>query len=277
MYMNTSTFYNKNDPFSQLSNEWWDEDGKFQSLHKFTDIRMTYINRVVSKYTEPEKSNIFHKIKCLDIGCGGGLLSERLARLGASVTGIDITKNSIEIAKVHALKSGLNINYLDIDNRNLDYIKIEGKSNKSSDKASKIKDVNLTSMKKNMLVDTTRKNSINEIIVNNKNDEINLLETKNTNETSAVANERIQNEEMVLKSSGNSWVEIEDYDGNSYLTRLMRAGETFVVPNKKGLTLSTGNAGVLSLTFGSTHVSRLGGIGEVISSRPLNIEAFKKR
>ena len=56
----------------------------------------------------------------------------------------------------------------------------------------------------------------------------------------------------------------------------MRSGETFVVPSKKGLTLSTGNAGVLSLTFGSIHIPKLGGI-EVISSRPLNIEAFKER
>ena len=95
--------------------------------------------------------------------------------------------------------------------------------------------------------------------------------------SSAIANERTPKEEMVLKSSGNSWVEIEDLDGNSYLTRLMRSGETFVVPDKKGLTLSTGNAGVLSLTFGSTHISKLGSVGEVISSRPLNIEAFKKR
>ena len=85
------------------------------------------------------------------------------------------------------------------------------------------------------------------------------------------------NVEMVSKSSGNSWVEIEDLDGNLYLTRLMRSGETFVVPDKKGLTLSSGNAGVLSLTFGSVHISKLGSIGEVISSRPLNIEAFKKR
>ena len=104
-----------------------------------------------------------------------------------------------------------------------------------------------------------------------------LTETSISNETSAIANERIPKEEMVLKSSGNSWVEIEDLDGNSYLTRLMRSGETFVVPDKKGLTLSTGNAGVLSLTFGSTHISKLGSVGEVISSRPLNIEAFKKR
>ena len=103
------------------------------------------------------------------------------------------------------------------------------------------------------------------------------IETANGNETSAIANERTPKDEMVLKSSGNSWVEIEDLDGNLYLTRLMRSGETFVVPDKKGLTLSTGNAGVLSLTFGSTHISKLGSVGEVISSRPLNIEAFKKR
>ena len=84
-----------------------------------------------------------------------------------------------------------------------------------------------------------------------------MLKLQSGNETSAIANERTPKEEMVLKSSGNSWVEIEDLDGNSYLTRLMRSGETFVVPDKKGLTLSTGNAGVLSLTFGSTHISKL--------------------
>ena len=115
MSMNTSTFNNKKDPFSQLSNEWWDENGRFQSLHKFTDIRIQYINRIVSKYKKPNKTYSLNKLKCLDIGCGGGLLSERIARLGASVTGIDITKSSIEIAKMHAFSSGLNINYLNTD------------------------------------------------------------------------------------------------------------------------------------------------------------------
>ena len=115
MFMNTSTLNNKNDPFAQLSSEWWNEKGKFQSLHKFTDIRIKYINRVLSKYSESDKSNLFSKIKCLDIGCGGGILSERIARLGASVTGIDITKSSIQVAKAHALKSGLKINYLNTD------------------------------------------------------------------------------------------------------------------------------------------------------------------
>ena len=115
MFMNTSTFNNKKDPFKELSNEWWDENGKFQSLHKFTDIRIQYINRVVSKYKKPSKIHKLDKLECLDIGCGGGLLSERIARLGASVTGIDITQNSVEIAKIHAFNSGLNINDINTD------------------------------------------------------------------------------------------------------------------------------------------------------------------
>ena len=115
MFMNTSTLNNKKDPFKELSNEWWDENGKFQSLHKFTDIRIQYINRIVSKYKNQDRKYSLDKLECLDIGCGGGLLSERIARLGASVTGIDVTENSIEIAKMHALNSGLNINYINTD------------------------------------------------------------------------------------------------------------------------------------------------------------------
>ena len=60
MFMNTSTFNNEKDPFAQLSDEWWDINGKFQSLHKFTDIRIRYINRVVSKY---KKQNRYFNIK----------------------------------------------------------------------------------------------------------------------------------------------------------------------------------------------------------------------
>ncbi len=115
MFMNTSTLNNKKDPFTELSREWWDENGKFQSLHKFTDIRIQYINRVTSKYNKANKTDTLNKLKCLDIGCGGGLLSERLARLGASVTGIDVTKSSIETARIHAFNSGLNINYINTD------------------------------------------------------------------------------------------------------------------------------------------------------------------
>ena len=113
--MNTSTLNNKKDPFKELSSEWWDENGKFQSLHKFTDIRIKYINRVISKYKKQDKKYRLEKLECLDIGCGGGLLSERIARLGALVSGIDITQSSIEVAKIHALNSGLNINYINAD------------------------------------------------------------------------------------------------------------------------------------------------------------------
>ena len=176
-----------------------------------------------------------------------------------------------------------NITSLDKDNSKVDYVKVEDKQNSSSESSFKINNENSTLTEKETSEIILNVNSTNKVDKNKKVDDKKLLETNfpketlNGNETSAIANERIPKEEMVLKSSGNSWVEIEDLDGNSYLTRLMRSGETFVVPDKKGLTLSTGNAGVLSLTFGSTHISKLGSVGEVISSRPLNIEAFKKR
>ena len=176
-----------------------------------------------------------------------------------------------------------NITYLDNDNNNLDYVKIEDNKNTPPDNTDKINSENVVISEKETSNIIINENFQNKVVDNNEDGSKILLEpntlteTSISNETSAIANERTPKEEMVLKSSGNSWVEIEDLDGNSYLTRLMRSGETFVVPDKKGLTLSTGNAGVLSLTFGSTHISKLGSVGEVISSRPLNIEAFKKR
>jgi len=176
-----------------------------------------------------------------------------------------------------------NITYLDNDNNNLDYVKIENNKNTPSDNTDKINSENVVISEKETSNIIIKESFQNKVVDKNEDgskillDPNSLKETSISNETSAIANERTPKEEMVLKSSGNSWVEIEDLDGNSYLTRLMRSGETFVVPDKKGLTLSTGNAGVLSLTFGSTHISKLGSVGEVISSRPLNIEAFKKR
>ncbi len=176
-----------------------------------------------------------------------------------------------------------NITYLNNDNGNLDYVKIEDNKNTSPNKTNKINSEDIVISEKKTSKIIIKENFEDKVVDNNKDGSKILLEpntlteTSISNETSAIANERTPKEEMVLKSSGNSWVEIEDLDGNSYLTRLMRSGETFVVPDKKGLTLSTGNAGVLSLTFGSIHISKLGSVGEVISSRPLNIEAFKKR
>ena len=94
------------------------------------------------------------------------------------------------------------------------------------------------------------------------------------NEMSAKANERNPDTELVLKAIGNSWVEIEDLNGNILMTRLMRPGETYIVPNIKGLTFNTGNAGALSLSRGDILLPSLGDVGEIIKARPLNIEAF---
>ena len=166
-----------------------------------------------------------------------------------------------------------------IDDYDLNYVKIKIEDQEfkieSEDKIkNEIAGISNNEMQDSIVENMKESKTINTLI-NEKS--INVVKPEDTNEISAIATERVPEEEMVLKSFGNSWVEIEDLDGNSYLTRLMRNGETFVVPKKKGLTLSTGNAGVLSLTFGSISVSRLGGVGEVITSRPLNIEAFQNR
>ena len=113
-----------------------------------------------------------------------------------------------------------------------------------------------------------------ETILNNTIDP--NLNGNKTSEMSATANERDPSNEMVLKATGNSWVEIEDLDGNVLMTRLMRPGETYVVPNINGLTFNTGNAGALSLSQGDLIVPKLGEIGEIITARPLNIKTFSK-
>ncbi len=111
---------------------------------------------------------------------------------------------------------------------------------------------------------------------NLKDDKVESMTPKNT-ELSATANERDPSTEMVLKATGNSWVEIEDVDGNVLMTRLMRPGETYVVPNINGLTFNTGNAGALSLSQGNVIVPKLGEIGEIITARPLNIKTFSNK
>ena len=109
-----------------------------------------------------------------------------------------------------------------------------------------------------------------------RDDKLESMISKNT-ELSATANERDPSTEMVLKAPGNSWVEIEDMEGNILMTRLMRPGETYVVPNINGLTFNTGNAGALSLSQGDVVVPKLGEVGEIISARPLNIQTFSKK
>ena len=98
--------------FSKLAEEWWDPFGKFRTLHKFNPVRIKYIKEaIILNHSIKLKDKPLKKIEILDIGCGGGLLSEPMSKLGANVTGIDASRKNIEIAKIHAKKSSLNIEY----------------------------------------------------------------------------------------------------------------------------------------------------------------------
>ena len=100
------------DKFSKLADEWWDPEGKFKPLHNFNPVRLRYIkDTITKKFGNKSEKLPLRDIKILDIGCGGGLLSEPLSRLGASVTGIDASERNIKIAKMHLNQSKLNIDY----------------------------------------------------------------------------------------------------------------------------------------------------------------------
>ena len=100
------------DKFSMLADEWWDPEGKFKPLHNFNPVRLRYIkDTITKKFGNKSEKLPLKDIKILDIGCGGGLLSEPLSRLGATVTGIDASDRNIKIAKMHLKKSKLDINY----------------------------------------------------------------------------------------------------------------------------------------------------------------------
>ncbi len=99
--------------FSNLAEEWWDPNGKFKPLHKFNPIRIEYIkNHLVKEFNIKNKNKPFSKLEILDIGCGGGLLTEPMYRLGGKLTGVDASKKNINIAKIHAKKNKLKINYI---------------------------------------------------------------------------------------------------------------------------------------------------------------------
>ena len=100
------------DKFSKLADEWWDPEGKFKPLHNFNPVRLKYIkDTITKKFGNKSEKLPLKNIKILDIGCGGGLLSEPLSRLGAAVTGKDASDRNIKIAKMHLKKSKLDINY----------------------------------------------------------------------------------------------------------------------------------------------------------------------
>ena len=109
------------DKFSKLAREWWDPNGKFKPLHKFNPVRLDYIKKSILKKLKKRDDTYLKNVKILDIGCGGGLLCEPLTRLGAQVVGIDASNKNIKIAKIHAKKSGLKINYYCTTPENFNY------------------------------------------------------------------------------------------------------------------------------------------------------------
>ena len=119
--MKTSTINKKEiEKFSRIAEEWWDPTGKFKPLHKFNPIRISYIKeKIINSFKLENSDKPLQKIRLLDIGCGGGLLSEPMSRLGAEVTGIDASEKNIQVAKLHAKKNNLKINYLTASPENL--------------------------------------------------------------------------------------------------------------------------------------------------------------
>jgi len=99
--------------FSAIAHEWWDEAGKLKTLHTMNPLRISYIkNKILSHYKIQNQTSPFSGLKILDVGCGGGLLSEPMSRLGAEVTGIDASAENIKVAEMHSNEENLSINYL---------------------------------------------------------------------------------------------------------------------------------------------------------------------
>ena len=117
--------------FSRIADEWWDERGKFAPLHRLNPTRLAYLREQIAAHTGRADAGMtpFSGLSLLDIGCGGGLICEPMARLGASVTGIDASEQNIAVARLHAENQGLSIDYramppetLAADNRPFDVV-----------------------------------------------------------------------------------------------------------------------------------------------------------
>ena len=108
--------------FSKLADEWWDVNGKFKPLHMFNPIRIEYILEEISKHFKLNRNKklLLKNLEILDIGCGGGLISEPMARLGGNITGIDASEKNIKVASLHSKENNLKITYLNKSPEQLD-------------------------------------------------------------------------------------------------------------------------------------------------------------
>ncbi|MFC5387195.1 bifunctional 2-polyprenyl-6-hydroxyphenol methylase/3-demethylubiquinol 3-O-methyltransferase UbiG [Aquamicrobium segne] len=99
--------------FSAMAAQWWDPNGKFRPLHKFNPVRLAYLrDQITARFgRNAHEARPFEGLRILDIGCGGGLLCEPMARLGAEIVGADASATNIEVAKLHAAEQGLSIDY----------------------------------------------------------------------------------------------------------------------------------------------------------------------
>ena len=104
---------NEVEKFSKIADEWWDANGKFKPLHKFNPIRLSFFKQEICKFFNRDEKLLMplEGLKILDIGCGGGLVAEPISRLGAELVAIDASPKNINVAKIHAEKSGLKIDY----------------------------------------------------------------------------------------------------------------------------------------------------------------------
>lgn len=101
------------DRFSAMAAEWWNPTGKFKPLHKFNPVRLSFIREKVCENfgRDPKNNRAFEGLRFLDIGCGGGLLSEPMARMGADVVGADPSEKNVRIAQTHAAETGVSVDY----------------------------------------------------------------------------------------------------------------------------------------------------------------------
>lgn len=99
--------------FTAMAEAWWDPCGKFKPLHKFNPVRLGFMRRVLAQHfgRDENAAQPFEGLRLLDVGCGGGLLSEPLARMGFAVTGVDAGDKNVAIARIHAEQSGVPVEY----------------------------------------------------------------------------------------------------------------------------------------------------------------------